>query len=65
MDATTIVIILTIGTTFLGVVIRYSFKSKCDQVSLLWGCLNIHREVSREIQSVPSDNNINVVGSTI
>jgi hypothetical protein len=63
MDATTIVIILTIGTTFLGVAMRYSFRSKCDQVSILWGCLNIHREVAREIQSVPSDNQINVVGT--
>lgn len=48
MDDVTIITIMTIGCGFMGVVLRYLFKSKCDQVNCLWGCLKIHREVEME-----------------
>ena len=48
MDDQTIIIILGIGTGFLGLMLRYAFKSKCDSVNCCFGCLNIHREVEQE-----------------
>ena len=54
MDDATIILIITISTTFLGVVLRYAFQSKCDRVSILWGCCKIHREVEVE-NNIPAD----------
>lgn len=54
MDNPTIIIIVTISVGFLGLVLRYAFKSKCDQVNLCFGCLNIHREVERETSDLES-----------
>lgn len=48
MEDTTIILIITISSTFLGLILRYAFKSKCDRVSILWGCCRIHREVELE-----------------
>ena len=48
MDDQTIIIILGIATGFLGVMLRYAFKSKCDRVNCCFGLLNIHREVEQE-----------------
>jgi len=39
---------LTIG--LLGLLIRYSFKSKCSDINILWGCLSIHRDIEEEIK---------------
>jgi hypothetical protein len=39
---------LVIG--LLGLLIRYSFKSKCSDINILWGCLSIHREIDEEIK---------------
>jgi hypothetical protein len=39
---------LAIG--LIGLLIRYSFKSKCSDVSILWGCLAIHRNIEEEIK---------------
>lgn len=62
MDDQTIIIILGIGVSFLGLIIRYAFKSKCDRVDLLFGCLSIHREVDQEEKDMenPSDENMKV-----
>jgi hypothetical protein len=59
MDSTSIVAVITICTTFLGLTLRYAFQSKCDTVNLCWGCMKIHREVEREgmdieVQSSPT-----------
>jgi hypothetical protein len=39
---------LVIGV--IGLLIRYSFKSKCSDINILWGCLSIHREIDEEIK---------------
>lgn len=48
MDDQTLIIILGIGTGFLGLMLRYAFKSKCDRVNCCFGLINIHREVEQE-----------------
>ena len=48
MDDTSIILIITIGTGFLGLIVRYIFRSKCSDVNMLWGCMKIKREVDLE-----------------
>jgi hypothetical protein len=48
MEDATLILIITIGSTFAGLVLRYAFKSKCDTVKVCWGCMNIHRDIVRE-----------------
>jgi hypothetical protein len=52
MDDQTIIIILGIGTGFLGLMLRYAFKSKCDRVSCCFGLMAIHREVEQEDRDI-------------
>jgi hypothetical protein len=52
MNDQTIIIILGIGTGFMGVMLRYAFKSKCDRVTCCFGLLNIHREVEQEATDI-------------
>lgn len=49
MDDTSIILILTIGTTFLGLMLKFAFKSKCDSVNICFGCLTVHRAVDQEL----------------
>jgi hypothetical protein len=47
-------LIYGLGTLFvgvLGVLIRYSFKSKCSDVSLCFGLLKIKRDTEAEVQA--------------
>ena len=47
-------LIYGLGTLFvgvLGVLIRYSFKSKCSDVSLCFGLMKIKRDTEREVQA--------------
>ena len=39
----------------LGVLIRYCFLSKCDNVSICYGILKIHRAVELELPNVDED----------
>jgi hypothetical protein len=39
----------------LGVLIRYCFLSKCDNVSICFGLLKIHRAVELELPNVEDD----------
>jgi len=48
MEDTSIILIITIGTGFLGLIVRYCFKSKCSDISLCNGIVKIHREVEQE-----------------
>lgn len=57
MDDQTLIIILGISTGFLGLMLRYAFKSKCDRVNLCCGFINIHREVEQEDNDVEQNNN--------
>ena len=52
MNDQTIIIILGIGTGFLGLMLRYAFKSKCDRINCCWGLVGIHREVEQEDRDV-------------
>jgi hypothetical protein len=45
------VFFLTISTLLFGcfgVLIKYCLKSRCDNVNLCFGCVNIHRDVETE-----------------
>jgi hypothetical protein len=39
----------------LGVLIRYCFLSKCDNVSICFGILKVHRAVELEMPNVEDD----------
>ncbi len=41
----------TLGTGVLGLSIRYCFKSKCEDVSLCFGLIKIHRNTEDEVQA--------------
>jgi len=49
MDDTSVILIITIGTGFLGLIVRYMFRSKCSNINVMWGCMRIHREVEIEL----------------
>ena len=57
MNDQTLIIILGIGTGFLGLMLRYAFKSKCDRVNLCCGFVNIHREVEQEENDIENIQN--------
>lgn len=45
------VFFISIGTTvfiFLGTLVKYAFKSKCDNIELCCGLLKVHRRVELE-----------------
>jgi hypothetical protein len=39
----------------LGILIRYCFLSKCDNVSVCFGILKVHRAVELELPNVEND----------
>lgn len=41
----------TLASGILGVSIRYCFKSKCVDVTLCWGLLQIHRDTDTEMKT--------------
>ena len=49
MDNTLVYGLGSLGVGLLAILIRYSFKSKCSDVSLLWGCISIKRDIDQEI----------------
>jgi hypothetical protein len=50
-DATLIYGLATLGSGILGLSIRYCFKSKCEDVSLCFGLIKIHRDTDAEVQA--------------
>ena len=48
MEPIAIVAITTLATGFAGLLLRYGFRSKCSQVSLLWGCCDVTRDGAQE-----------------
>jgi len=72
-NATLIYGLATLGTGVLGLSIRYCFKSKCEDVSLCFGLIKIHRDTESEVkteemelsrpkmENVKSENNLGVV----
>jgi hypothetical protein len=57
MDDASIILVVTITSTLLGLILRYAFQSKCDRVSLLWGCCKVHREVEQETKIMTETEN--------
>ena len=49
-DSVLIISLATIGSALIGLIIRYSFRSKCNDVSMLWGCCHIIRDTEQEIE---------------
>jgi len=50
-DSTLIYGLATLGTGVLGLSIRYCFKSKCEDVSLCFGLIKIHRNTDDEVKA--------------
>jgi len=48
MEDTSIILIITIGTGFLGLIVRYMFRSKCSDVTICNGFIKFHRVVEQE-----------------
>lgn len=55
MDNTLIYGLATLGIGFLGVLVRYGFKSKCSDVSICFGLLSIKRDVESEVKAEQID----------
>lgn len=51
MNDTLLYGISTMGFTFLAILVRYSFKSKCTDVSLCCSLISIKRDIKEEIKS--------------
>ena len=47
-DGVFFITIITILTTFLGLMLKFCLKSKCGEVNVCWGCLKINRNVELE-----------------
>ncbi len=50
MDNTLLLSIITLGTGVLALVVKYSFRSKCYDVTVCWGCFNIKRDIKSEVE---------------
>ena len=48
MQDAIIITLATIGSALIGLIIRYSFRSKCEDVNCCFGCLKFHRDVKSE-----------------
>lgn len=51
MNDTLIYGIATLGIGALGLLIRYSFKSKCSDVSLCCGFISVKRDTDAEVRA--------------
>lgn len=49
--------ISTLAIGLFALLIRYSFKSKCSDVSLCCGLITIHRDIEQEIQEQKMESN--------
>ena len=49
-DAVFWITISTLVCGSFGLVIRYCLKSKCDNISICCGLINIHRDVKAEVE---------------
>jgi len=50
MDNTLLYGISSLGVGLLALLIKYSFKSKCSDVSLCFGLVHIQRDIEQEIE---------------
>ena len=60
-------IIITLGamcSALIGLIIRYSYRSKCEDVNFCWGFLKFHRDVKSEKEIITEDNNDDEIKQT-
>ena len=50
-NSTLIYGLATLGSGILTISLRYCFKSKCEDVSLCFGFIKVHRDTNAEIKS--------------
>jgi hypothetical protein len=48
MENAIIITLATMGSALIGLIIRYSYRSKCEDVNFCWGFLKFHRDVRSE-----------------
>lgn len=51
VDSTLIYGLATLASGILGLSVRYCFKSKCEDVSLCFGLIKIHRDTESEVKA--------------
>ena len=49
--------LVSMGAGVIILLIRYTFKSKCSDVSLCYGLITIHREIEQEIEEQKMEKN--------
>ena len=61
MDPLTITILASISAGFAGLILRYSFRSKCSHIGCCFGLVQIDRDVKTEEEctKMELDHNIN------
>jgi len=57
MEDAIIITLATMGSALIGLIIRYSYRSKCEDVNFCWGFLKFHRDVKSEKEIITEDNN--------
>ncbi len=50
LETTIIIAIIAGAVTILSLIVRYTFLSKCDNVSCCWNCIKFHRQTNQEKQ---------------
>ena len=62
MDPILVVTLATLAFGFGGLVLKYVFRSKCEHVSLMWGCCSVVRNVviEEECEKIELDHGINL-----
>ena len=63
MQDAIIITLATIGSALIGLIIRYSFRSKCEDISCFYGCVKIHRDIKSE-KEVERQESVEEVKST-
>jgi hypothetical protein len=56
MDPTLMYGLVSIGAGVIVLLIKYSFKSKCSDVSLCFGLVHIQRDITQEIEEQKMEN---------
>jgi hypothetical protein len=55
MQDAIIITLATISTGLVGLIIRYSFRSKCENVNFCFGCLKFNRDIKSEKEIITQE----------
>jgi hypothetical protein len=50
MDNVLLLSVVSVGSALIGLLIKYGFKSKCSDISICFGLLNIKRDTASELE---------------